>query len=275
MTARDGSRRSGRRVTRETWTEGTAYDRFMGRWSERVAVEFVTWLEVPYRSRWLDVGCGTGRLTRVIGTTVVPTFVVGVDPSRGYATTAQDLFGGLRVRSLIGDGRALPITDDHFDAAVSGLVINFVSDPERMVREQARVVRPGGTVGWYVWDSTERMEFLQYFWDAAIDLDPTATDLYERIRFSEHQSEELRSVAETVGLGSVQVRSIDVQTRFDSFADYWKPFLGAQGPSPTYVAGLSDGQRRQLRDRLRSTLPIGATGSIDLSARAWAVKGTV
>ena len=64
-------------------------------------------------------------------------------------------------------------------------------------------------------------------------------------------------------------------TRFRDFDDYWAPFLGGQGPAPGYCAGLSDDARQRLRDRLRSTLPTAADGSIPLSARAWAVRGTV
>ena len=62
-------------------------------------------------------------------------------------------------------------------------------------------------------------------------------------------------------------------TRFQDFEDYWRPFLSGQGPAPGYAMGLSDERRVELRDRVRGALAIAADGSIDLVARAWAVRG--
>lgn len=262
-------------MTKEVWTEGEAYEFFMGRWSEGVAEIFLPWLDVAPRSRWLDVGCGTGRLTRAILGHALPAVVVGIDSSTGFAGTARDLSGDDRVHFLVGDGQALPIATSRVDAAVCGLVLNFVPDAERMVAELVRVVRSDGIVGWYVWDYAEGMEFLRHFWDAAIDLDSTAATLDEGVRFPICQPDALRRVAETAGLDSVRVRAIDVPTRFSDFDDFWTPFLGAQGPAPTYVAGLSRDRRLGFREHLRSRIPVNTDGSIDLMARAWAVQGTV
>lgn len=262
-------------MTREVWTEGEAYELFMGRWSERVAEVFLPWIDVAPRSSWLDVGCGTGRLTRGILRHTMPAVVVGIDSSEGFAGTARELSEDERVHFLVGEGRSLPMATSRVDAAVSGLVLNFVPDAERMVAELVRVVRSDGIVGWYVWDYAEGMEFLRHFWDGAIDLDSTAVKLDEGVRFPICQPDPLRRVAETVGLDAVRVRAIDVPTRFSDFDDFWTPFLGAQGPAPTYVAGLSRDRRHRLREHLRSRVPVNADGSIDLTARAWAVRGTV
>jgi hypothetical protein len=59
-----------------------------------------------------------------------------------------------------------------------------------------------------------------------------------------------------------------------SFDDTWTPFLGGQGPAPGYAMSLRKEGRAALRERIRSRLPIAADGSIDLFARAWAVRGT-
>jgi ubiquinone/menaquinone biosynthesis C-methylase UbiE len=48
------------------WASGAAYEPFIGRWSRLVAREFLDWLAVEPGRRWLDVGCGTGALTRTI-----------------------------------------------------------------------------------------------------------------------------------------------------------------------------------------------------------------
>jgi 2-polyprenyl-3-methyl-5-hydroxy-6-metoxy-1,4-benzoquinol methylase len=50
----------------DQWDDGVAYERYMGRWSRPVAGEFTRWLDLPPGCRWLDVGCGTGELSRVV-----------------------------------------------------------------------------------------------------------------------------------------------------------------------------------------------------------------
>jgi hypothetical protein len=64
-----------------------------------------------------------------------------------------------------------------------------------------------------------------------------------------------------------------VPTVFKSFDDYWSPFLGGQGPAPTYCMALPEDRRRQLRDRIRGALPVAPDGSIRLGARAFAIRG--
>ena len=57
---------------------------------------------------------------------------------------------------------------------VSGLVLNFLPDPAAAVRELRRVTRAGGTVAAYVWDYADGMQVIRAFWDAAIELAPSA-----------------------------------------------------------------------------------------------------
>jgi hypothetical protein len=92
-------------------------------------------------------------------------------------------------------------------------------------------------------------------------------------RFPLCQPEALKALMTRVGLQSVEVCAIDIETRFRNFDDYWRPFLGGQGAAPSYVAALEEHARQQLRDALHQRLPVAADGSIPLQARAWAVKG--
>ena len=72
---------------------------------------------------------------------------------------------------------------------------------------------------------------------------------------------------------NIEVRHIDVPTRFRDFDDYWTPFLGGQAPAPGYAMSLSEERRGALRERIRSELPVANDGSINLIAGAWAVRG--
>ncbi|MDQ3927616.1 MAG: SAM-dependent methyltransferase, partial [Chloroflexota bacterium] len=86
--------------------------------------------------------------------------------------------------------------------------------------------------------------------------------------------EPLADLFTSAGLTGVQVRAIDITTHFRDFDDYWSPFLGGQGPAPSYATSLSEGSRAALRERIRSKLPIAPDASISLVARAWAVRGS-
>jgi SAM-dependent methyltransferase len=255
------------------WAAGEVYEPYVGRWSRLVARAFVDWLAVPDGKDWVDVGCGTGAVSQTILDRANPKSVRGVDPSPGFVDFARAHVGGGRASFEVGDARALPIEAASCDAAVSGLVLNFVPEPSRAAAEMGRVVRPGGVVAAYVWDYTGKMELMRYFWDAAVALDPAARELDEGPRFPLCQPGPLRELLVGAGLRGVEVRAIDVPTVFRDFDDYWSPFLGGQAPAPAYAMSLSEAGRNALRARIRAHLPIGADGTIPLIARAWAVRG--
>jgi SAM-dependent methyltransferase len=223
----------------------------------------------------MEVGCGTGALTETVLATADPVSVLAVDRSPGYLGYARRRLAGGRVGLGVADARWLPAMDGSVDCIVSGLVLNFVHDPARAVAEMTRVCRPGGVVAAYVWDYAEGMQPIRLFWDAAVAIEPAAAELDEGRRFPLCQPDRLAELFAAAGLTRVESTAIAVPTRFRDFDDYWTPFLGGQGPAPGYCAGLSADAKLRLRDRLQSTLPSAGDGSIPLSARAWAVRGTV
>ncbi len=262
------------RPSGEVWTVGAAYESYVGRWSRLVAGELLRWLGVPAGARWLDVGCGTGTLAQAVLAHAAPRGVLGVDRSRGFVAHARARTADARVAFQVADAGALPVSDGGFDAVVSGLVLNFVPEPERMVAEMARAARPGGVVALYVWDYAAGMELMRRFWDAAKALDPRAAALDEGVRFPVCAPAPLEALFTFAGLAAVETRAIDVQTPFRDFDDLWSPFLGGQGPAPGYVASLPEERRVALREALRTSLPMATDGSIPLAARAWAVRGS-
>jgi SAM-dependent methyltransferase len=260
--------------TTDVWASGDAYEPYVGRWSRAVAREFLVWLAVPPGARWLDVGCGTGALSGVILGAAQPSDLVAIDPSSDYVGYAQSRLTDPRLRFEVGDARALPFPSAAFDVVVSGLVLNFVPEPATALSEMARVVRPGGVVGAYVWDYAGGMELMWRFWTAAVTLDPAAIERDEGRRFADVcRPDGLADLFRGAGLRGVETRAVDVPTVFRDFDDYWTPFLGGQGPAPGYAMALSAEHRADLRERIRSNLPVAADGSIALTARAWAVRG--
>jgi SAM-dependent methyltransferase len=200
--------------------------------------------------------------------------VRGYDLSPAHVAAARARVRDPRADFARADATALPDPAHACHAAVSGLVLNFVPEPARAVGEMRRVTRPDGVVAVYVWDYAGGMELMRIFWDAAVELDPSAAELHEGRRFGICRPEPLRDLFESAGLRDVEIRAIDVATRFADFDDLWEPFLGGQGPAPGYTVSLGEERRAALRELIRARLPFGADGSITLTARAWAVRGS-
>ncbi|HKX39082.1 MAG TPA: methyltransferase domain-containing protein [Burkholderiales bacterium] len=257
----------------DTWERGSPYERYVGRWSRQVAPLFLSWLSVPAGRRWLDVGCGTGALCAAILDGCSPSSVAGVEPSEGFLKTAAENLAG-RATLHQGSATAIPLDDGSVDVVVSGLVLNFVPDQHAALLEMARVTGKGGTIAAYVWDYAGKMDLMRFFWDAAVELDPAASKLDEGVRFPLCRPEALEKVFASAGLKSVEVTAIDIPTLFADFDDYWRPFLGGQGPAPAYAMSLDEVARARLRDRIRERLPVKANGSISLTARAWAARAS-
>ena len=252
-----------------------SYEGYIGRWSRATAVEFLAWLHVRRGARWLDVGCGTGEVTRAILEHGAPESVDGIDLSEAYINYAREKTPDPRATFAVGDALALPGRADGYDAAVAGLCINMMPDQPRAAAELLRVVRPGGIIGAYVWDFDGKMQMLRHFWDTVESLDPSAADSGPDPRFAICSPEPLAALFRDAGLDDVEVRAIDTPTVFKDFDDYWTPFLNGEAPAQKHTASLSEDRRAQLRERLQTNLPVMGNGSIPLIARAWAVKGRV
>jgi SAM-dependent methyltransferase len=260
---------------REMFAESDAYERFMGRWSRRLAPLLVTFASVDARDSVLDIGSGTGALAFAITGAVPSARVTGVDPSHAYVQYARSRTPDDRAHFLVGDAQALELPDGTFNRALSLLVMNFIPDPAKALREMIRVTRPGGVVAAAVWDYGEGMEMLRVFWDEAIALDAGIAARDERYMPLCRQGE-LAALWRANGLRQVEEQPIAIQLSFASFDDYWSPFLGGQGPAGAYVASLTESNRAALESRLRNRL-LGGRGDAPFTtgARAWAVKGIV
>jgi len=258
----------------DSWERGNPYEQYVGRWSRRVAPLFLSWLDIPAGRKWLDVGCGTGALCAAILDRCSPSSVSGVEPSEGFLGTAREHLAG-QVALHQGSATAIPLDDASVDVVVSGLVLNFVPDHLSALAEMARVTGSGGTIGAYVWDYAGRMDLMRHFWDTAIELDAAAASMDEGIRFPLCRPDALAGLFKSAGLHEVAVTAIDIPTPFASLEDYWRPFLGGQGPAPAYAMSLDGPARERLRNRLRERLPVQGDGSLSLTARAWAVRAIV
>jgi SAM-dependent methyltransferase len=259
----------------DAWTDGARYEAYVGRWSRLVARAFLAWLGAPERLTWVDIGCGTGALTQAILAGAAPWHVIGVEPSDDYLAAARAGNRDGRAEFRRGAAQAVPVAPRSVDVAVSGLVLNFVPNPEAALADMRRILRPGATAALYVWDYAEGMQMMRRFWDAAVALDPAAAELDEGRRFPLCAPLPLQGLFAAAAFRDIVVAPLEVPTVFRDFDDYWTPFLGGQAPAPGYCVALDEARREALRERLRATLPAEPDGTIRLTARAWAVRGRV
>ena len=257
----------------DDWTTGRTYEDFMGRWSRLLALRFVSWLSVRPGAHWLDVGCGTGALADAICAAASPASVVACDPSEPFIEYARRHQVDPRVSFVVAGVGRLPTRPGGFDRVASLLALNFFPEPEAALDEMRQVSAANGLVAACVWDYAERMEFLRRFWDSARGLDPGAIELDEGRRFPLCRPDALESLFRDAGFADVACDSLEIATRFSTFADFWQPFLGGTGPAPSYVAGLDRPRRDALAERLERSLPREPDGAISLAARAWVVRG--
>lgn len=258
----------------DSFNKGDPYEFYVGRWSRLVAREFLAWLNMPPSLRWLDVGCGTGALTSAIAATCRPAQLIGIDPSEGFVAKARTNLGN-EANLEVANALDIPVKDATIDVVVSGLVLNFVPDPALGLAEMKRTTIAGGTIAAFVWDYAGKMELMRHFWNAAVELDPAARPLDEGVRFPLCEPDALEKVFREANLEAIEVVPIEIGTRFRDFDDYWAPFLGGQGPAPSYAMSLSESSRNRLRDHIRQRLPAERDGSIALVARAWAIRSRV
>ena len=246
----------------------------MGRWSRRIAREFIGWLNPPAAWDWLEVGCGTGALTQAICANAHPAAVAACDPSPEFVAYARRSLSHPAAAFLVAGADELPHREGGFDAVVSGLVLNFITAPAEAIRSMRDRLRPGGTLATYVWDYAEGMQFLRIFWETAAELDSRAAELDEGKRFPLCRRDALVELLEGEQLESVAATALEIDTPFPDFDSYWAPFLGGTGPAPAYVSSLSAPARAELKLRLRQRLTQEAGAPIQLTARAWAVRGS-
>lgn len=257
---------------KDLWESASAYERFMGRWSRELARSFVLWLGIPAAHHWLEVGCGTGALTSRILEVGHPASVVATDSSEQFIMHARAAFRDHRVRFLTANADNLPTTPEGYDVVVSSLVLNFLPDPTAALREMRSRAAEDGKVAACVWDYAGGMQFLRRFWDAAVELDPTAHQYDEGERFPICSPSALEAAFRQAGFSRVRVEALEIATHFQNFDDYWLPFIGGPGPAPGYLTSLSAQGQQDLRNRLASMLPRNEDDSIALTAKGWAAR---
>jgi SAM-dependent methyltransferase len=252
-------------------TPAEAYDRYIGRYSGELATGLIGFAGVNPGQRALDVGCGPGALSAALAERLGPGAVAAIDPSEPFAEACRQRVPGADVR--VGAAEELPFADDEFDAVLSQLVVNFMSDAVAGVREMRRVARPGGAVASAVWDYAGEMTLLRRFWDAVARIDPEGGAAKDEGRVMRYcQPGELEALWLEAGLDEVVTSELRVSAAYEDYDGLWAPLERGVGPAGAYVAALDEERRVALREELHDALG-SPEGAFTLSARAWCVSG--
>jgi|SRR5436190_8792295 len=243
----------------------TAYDRFMGVHSAKLAPQLADLAGVRAGQRVLDVGCGPGVLTAELVARVGPESVSAVDPSESFVATARERQPDVDVQRAAAE--QLPFPDDAFDAALAQLVVHFMADPVGGLREMVRVTRDGGSVAACVWDHAGDRTPLTIFWQAARSLNPNVQDESGR---AGSRAGHLTELFEAAGARDVRETALESAATFETFEDWWEPFTFGVGPVGEYARALGDDQRAALRERCRELLP---APPFTVRSFAWAARG--
>ena len=245
------------------------YDRFMGRYAPTLAVALADATGIEAGMRVLDVGCGPGGLTQELVARAGAGAVAAVDPAAQFAEACRARNPGADVR--VGPAEELPWEDASFDAALAQLVLAFMRDPDRGVREMARVTRPSGVVAACMWDLHEGgMTMLNTFWTAVGEIVSDAGGEHRRPGTARG---DIAAHLERAGLHDVQDGELSARAEYASFDDFWEPFTFAVGPAGQFLRTLDPEQQAAVRDGCRRAL--SADGPFALDARAWFARGTV
>jgi SAM-dependent methyltransferase len=257
--------------------DGAGYDLQMGRWSRRLAPLLIDFAGVTHASRVLDVGCGTGSLTFALAQCPYVGGVTGIDLSSDYIAHALRRRPDPRICFEVGDATELHFDDRSFDHALSSLVLQFIPDPDRAVREMRRVTRSGGTVAAATWDSRGGVVIRRMFFDTAAVIDPNAaTRRALTCARPMSRKDGLARAWNDAGLVDIEVDNLTIRMEYGSFLDFWSSIDGDDGPIAEYLGTLDAEAKLTLRRLIEAAYIDGeADGPRSYAATAWAVKGRV
>ncbi len=253
------------------YNDAAAYELSMGKWSQIAGPIFLQWLAPQSNKRWIEVGCGNGAFTELLGKNCSPAEIMGVDPSEAQLSYAASRLSAWPVRLMPGNAYSLPVKDAEFDYAVMALVIFFVPDPPKGVAEMRRVVRPGGIISAYAWDLMNdgfpfnAMQSVMREMGIPPTLPPSAP--VSRL-------DALKALWEGGGLQEVETKTFQVQRTFSDFESLWQSNIVASTIAPNYRSMASEDQER-LKERMRALHTADRSGAIVCSAKVNFVKGVV
>jgi ubiquinone/menaquinone biosynthesis C-methylase UbiE len=256
-------------------SSGDGYELQMGRHSRSLAPLLIAFAAPRAEGMALDAGCGTGNLAVELARNPDVKAIEAFDFSPAYIAYAKARGADPRINFQTADACAMPFAEATFDLSLSMLVLAFIPEPQRAVREMVRVTKPGGTVAACMWDLRGGLVFGRMFWDTAAALDPNAVELRGKgLSRPITRQGGIAGEFKAAGLRDVQETVLTIPMSFANFEDFWAPFEGRDGNFAAYVSGLDAARKDRFKSALRLAYLDGSPdGPRIYFASAWAARG--
>jgi SAM-dependent methyltransferase len=198
------------------------YDRYLGSvMFEPYAADLARRLATTRPSKVLEVACGTGILTRQLRRALPDAELVASDLNQPMIDYARAKLGdGERIAWRQVDAASLPFDSHRFDAIACQFGVMFVPDKEAAFREARRVLSPGGTFGFNVWDAFVHNPFGRIANDVIASCFPDDPPTFYRVPFGFHEHAVIEEMLVATGFVEVRAESVPLENRSSSARDF-------------------------------------------------------
>lgn len=248
------------------------YEDVLGSITARVAEPLLDAAGVRAGMRVLDVATGPGYAAERAATRGA--HPVGIDIAEGMLALARARQPELDFRW--GDAEELPFEDGSFDAVVGGFVVNHLPDPERAMEEAVRVLSPGGSVAFSVWDRPERNRLNGVFADAVEDVgadrSPEVAEGPDPYRFADDAAFE--ALLTGAGIDDVAVETLSLTLTVPDADALWDGFMGSSVRMRAEIDAQTEDVRRRIREAFEHRVDVHRRpGGLELPAVAKLASG--
>jgi ubiquinone/menaquinone biosynthesis C-methylase UbiE len=186
------------------------YDHYLGpMFFEPYAVEIAQRVDASSVKNALEIGCGTGRVTKHLRNALHATATLTAsDLSEGMLKIAMQKLNGSNIDWQIIDAQQLPFDDNSLDLVVCAFALMFVPDRSKAYSEVFRVLRPGGTFIFTTWDKLENNEASHVFRTIVKEYFGDSLPETYKLPFSLHDPEMLESQLEKIGFSNANVEVV-------------------------------------------------------------------
>lgn len=187
------------------------YDQYLGpMFFEPYAIEISDRINASLVQFALEIGCGTGRVTRHLRNIIPPASkLVASDISEDMLTVAKEKLKGLDIDWQIIDAQQLPFDNNSIDLVVCSFGYMFVPDKLKAFAEVYRVLRPGGMLIFSTWDKLELNEAsFAYRKIVKKFLGDSLPDSYN-LPFSMNDQAAIKRILQDTGFSKIEIESVD------------------------------------------------------------------